>query len=292
MRFIANAFVKWDLIGLGVLRLLTGSAGGADLFVSPDGDDASPGTIAAPFATVQRAAETAQPGDTLFLRGGTYRERVDFSSGEGNSGTPGNEIVVKPYAGEPVTLSAFEVVVPGQNGTGAWSQHAGAIWKIRLPDQWTRIAGDNLVRVNGIVKQEARWPNAMDAFNFDYRQMASSDSATFDEDSAGPQLPYSAGNDFYTATYTDNDFPVVPEGTWAGACIDLAPGGGGRALTGIVTNNHGAAIEFRYRVETNTDLGAGQPFYLWNNLAALDGPDEAFLDVEGVSGPVNTLYLW
>lgn len=43
-----------------------------DLYVAPAGDDANPGTAAKPFATVQRAQKAAEPGDTVFIRGGTY----------------------------------------------------------------------------------------------------------------------------------------------------------------------------------------------------------------------------
>ncbi len=49
------------------------SARGAELYVSPDGSDGGAGTRQSPFATVQRAQEAAAPGDTVFIRGGTYR---------------------------------------------------------------------------------------------------------------------------------------------------------------------------------------------------------------------------
>ncbi|MEN9813416.1 MAG: hypothetical protein RL479_2102, partial [Verrucomicrobiota bacterium] len=45
----------------------------AEFHVAPHGSDDAPGTAAAPFATVQRAQAAAAPGDTVFLRGGTYR---------------------------------------------------------------------------------------------------------------------------------------------------------------------------------------------------------------------------
>jgi hypothetical protein len=40
--------------------------------VSPDGDDANPGTADRPFRTVRHAATRAEAGDTVVLRGGTY----------------------------------------------------------------------------------------------------------------------------------------------------------------------------------------------------------------------------
>ena len=46
------------------------AAGGAEVFVSPEGDDANAGTIEKPFATVQRAQEAVAPGDTVYIRGG------------------------------------------------------------------------------------------------------------------------------------------------------------------------------------------------------------------------------
>ena len=44
--------------------------------VSSSGSDSNPGTIGVPFATVQHCANVAQPGDTCYLRAGTYRESV------------------------------------------------------------------------------------------------------------------------------------------------------------------------------------------------------------------------
>lgn len=45
----------------------------ADFFVSPDGDDKNPGTRTESFASIRRAHRDAKPGDTIHLRGGTYR---------------------------------------------------------------------------------------------------------------------------------------------------------------------------------------------------------------------------
>ena len=50
----------------------------ADFYVGPGGDDTHPGTEAQPLATIQAAANKLQPGDTLLIRGGTYRETVTF----------------------------------------------------------------------------------------------------------------------------------------------------------------------------------------------------------------------
>ncbi len=42
----------------------------------PDADDANPGSEDRPWQTIQKAAETLQPGDTVVIHAGTYREMV------------------------------------------------------------------------------------------------------------------------------------------------------------------------------------------------------------------------
>lgn len=53
----------------------------ADFFVATNGDDANPGTVAQPLATLQAAVNKLQPGDTRIVRGGVYRETVTFPRG-------------------------------------------------------------------------------------------------------------------------------------------------------------------------------------------------------------------
>jgi hypothetical protein len=41
-------------------------------YVALDGNDNNAGTKSQPFATIQKAQTVVQPGDTVYLRGGTY----------------------------------------------------------------------------------------------------------------------------------------------------------------------------------------------------------------------------
>ncbi|MEV4346877.1 sigma-70 family RNA polymerase sigma factor [Actinoplanes sp. NPDC049596] len=50
--------------GLGVQR--------ADVFVAPNGSDSGDGSLARPYASIQRAASAARSGQTIAMRGGTY----------------------------------------------------------------------------------------------------------------------------------------------------------------------------------------------------------------------------
>jgi hypothetical protein len=59
------------LTGLTLL-VCSGPVESATWFVSPTGDDAAAGSLEQPFITIQRAQKSAEPGDTVFIRGGTY----------------------------------------------------------------------------------------------------------------------------------------------------------------------------------------------------------------------------
>src|SRR5262245_58880264 len=49
-------------------------------YVSPSGNLSNPGTITQPFLTIQQGESALnEPGDTLFIRAGSYHERVNFN---------------------------------------------------------------------------------------------------------------------------------------------------------------------------------------------------------------------
>ena len=80
----------------------------ATWFVSPTGDDAAAGSIEHPFATVQRAQTDAAPGDTVFIRGGTYRMREDQIARR-RRGFAYITVLEKSGAqGKPITYRAYQ----------------------------------------------------------------------------------------------------------------------------------------------------------------------------------------
>ncbi len=76
---------------------------GKTYYVATNGNDANPGTFEAPFLTIQRVANTASPGDTIEIRGGTYPGAwiQPPSNPVANAW-----ITLKPYNGEQVTITA------------------------------------------------------------------------------------------------------------------------------------------------------------------------------------------
>ena len=58
-----------------------------EFHVAVSGQDANPGTAAAPFRTIQHAASLAQPGDVITVHEGVYRERINPPRGGESDGT-------------------------------------------------------------------------------------------------------------------------------------------------------------------------------------------------------------
>jgi alpha-N-arabinofuranosidase len=96
----------------------------AEIHVAPDGNDANPGTGAAPRRTIQAAANLAQPGDVITVQAGVYRERINPPRG-GDSDT--KRIVYQAASGAKVEIKGSEVVKD-------WAKVQDDVWKAALPN--------------------------------------------------------------------------------------------------------------------------------------------------------------
>ncbi|MEZ0609767.1 choice-of-anchor Q domain-containing protein [Fibrella sp. WM1] len=74
-------------------------------YVSPSGANNNPGTLASPFATIQRALDVGQPGDSLLIRAGVYHEKLIWK----RSGTSNATITLRNYRNESVTVDGTGV---------------------------------------------------------------------------------------------------------------------------------------------------------------------------------------
>ncbi|MEU5178940.1 carbohydrate binding domain-containing protein [Streptomyces longwoodensis] len=70
-------------------------------YVATNGTSSNPGTEDQPFATINQFMAVAQPGDTVYVRGGVYSIGETYLS---KSGTPGNDITIRNYPGETPVL--------------------------------------------------------------------------------------------------------------------------------------------------------------------------------------------
>jgi parallel beta-helix repeat protein len=81
-----------------------------------DASDSNPGTEAQPFKTIGGGVQSLQPGDTLYIKAGTYREAVNLLT----SGTQSHPIRIQAYPGDEgnVIINAAEPVTDWQKCTG------------------------------------------------------------------------------------------------------------------------------------------------------------------------------
>ena len=81
-------------------------------FVAANGSDSNDGlTVSTPWKTVQKAANSAQPGDVVCVRAGTYNEKVTINV----SGTAGAYITFQSYPGETAVLDGTGITVPADD---------------------------------------------------------------------------------------------------------------------------------------------------------------------------------
>lgn len=96
------------------------------LHVALTGQDHHNGTAAMPLRTIQAAANLAQPGDTVTVHGGVYRERVDPPRGGVSNA---QRITFEAAPGE-------EVVITGSERIQSWVHDGGDVWVVTLPNSF------------------------------------------------------------------------------------------------------------------------------------------------------------
>ncbi len=93
-------------------------------YVSATGSDAHPGSLAQPFRTLQKAADTMQAGDIAYIRSGIYREWVKPPRG-GDSEE--RRITYAAYPGEYPEIKGSERITD-------WRRESGTVWMAVRPN--------------------------------------------------------------------------------------------------------------------------------------------------------------
>jgi hypothetical protein len=122
-----------------------------EVFVAPGGSDTAVGTEAAPFATIQRAQREVEAGDTVLIRGGTYRMTEPQIAGRvgayacvtllDKSGAAGKRINYWAYPGERPVFDFSEVKPPGRR-----------VAAFRVDASWVHLRGLEVVGVQVTIK--------------------------------------------------------------------------------------------------------------------------------------------
>ena len=109
-----------------MLLLLSGAIQAREYHVSVKGDDTNKGTAKAPFQTISKAAEVAQPGDVITVHEGTYRERINpLRGGESDQ----KRIVYQVTPGEKIVIKGSEVIK-------GWWKVQNDTWKVAIPNSF------------------------------------------------------------------------------------------------------------------------------------------------------------
>ncbi|MCP4338243.1 MAG: carbohydrate-binding protein, partial [Desulfobulbaceae bacterium] len=122
-----SSIISSTMLVAGIaIAIMTGVAHSAEWHVSVKGADTNAGALNSPFLTIQRAADVAQPGDTITVHEGVYREEVAPPRG----GTSDDmRITYQAAEGE-------EVIVTGSEIVKGWVHVQNDTWKVVIADSY------------------------------------------------------------------------------------------------------------------------------------------------------------
>ncbi len=112
-----------------------GNAAAADHFVAWNGTSAGSGSISSPWdlQTALSQPATVQPGDTIWVRGGTYHAPTSNGFSSYLNGTASSPIIVRNYNAERATMDGFGTeFVLGVYGSYTW------FWGLEIMDSNTK----------------------------------------------------------------------------------------------------------------------------------------------------------
>lgn len=129
-----------SILAIGIVLGLA-QAQAAEYYIAPGGSNSNAGTLASPWGTFDFAIDNIDPGDTLYVRGGTYNlnSRIQIRNNEG--GTATNPVNIWAYPGESPVLDFNSM-------TAAWGDSSGRGIQI---DQ-----GADYLYLKGLTIQNAR----------------------------------------------------------------------------------------------------------------------------------------
>ena len=246
--------MRWKVFLVCAVALISAILSRAQpYFVSPTGDDANPGTLEKPFATLQRAQQaTRQKRGDVFLRGGTYYLSATLVFTAQDSGAKDAPVVFQNYRGEKVIISGGSRLDPLN-----WQPATNGIFQAKVPaDLQTEE-----IFVNGERQILARYPNfdskAPYFGGFAADAISPERAARWSNPTGGyyhAMHPSLWGDFTWRITGKDTNNDVKLEGGWQ--------------------NNRGAAAHEKIR-------------FVENIFEELDAPGEWFLD-----GKTHSLYFY
>ena len=238
-------------IALAAFSFGRGLASGATYYVATNGSDSATGTLAAPFATLEKARNSTAPGDTVFVRGGIYFRTNTFTLTTANSGSSAaSPTVYRNYTNEtPILVGGLPIV----NFT-TWRTN------IMVTDVSTQGFGGIHFRqlyFNGAGQRLARYPNYNGIGTNSYSFVVSGGSSS--------QFTYKAGDIRTYANPTEVQVFMFPGQNYGNSIV---------SVSSIDSVNHIVYLS------GSTDWGivAANRYFVQNAFEELDAPGEWYLD--------------
>jgi hypothetical protein len=131
-----------------------GAAAPREIHVATTGNDSAAGRQDKPYLTIGKAAAEAQPGDTVIVHAGTYREWVKPARG----GTGEDQrITYRAALGE-------EVIVKGSQRVTSWTAEDGGVWKAELSNDTFGDYNPYALKLSGGWLEYGNWHHRGDVY--------------------------------------------------------------------------------------------------------------------------------
>ncbi|MCE5240593.1 right-handed parallel beta-helix repeat-containing protein [bacterium] len=274
--------MRWLSLVLLLTVCATAHAAEQSIFVAPGGNDANPGTLAKPFATLARARDEARKlkaagAVTVYVRGGIYELTAPLTLGAEDSGTVARPVVYRAYRGEkPVLVGARRV-----SGFRPWK---GSILQCDLKGTPLENITFRQLFCDGQRMEMARYPNAdrSDPHFGQWAYVLATDPAPATNRSVSDNIAKS--KDHFTAT----DDVIKP--TWTNvqdAQVCIHPAYGWAWNTCGIKSADKATNVISLASPVGYGLMVGDRYFVRNLLEELDAPGEWYLDKR-----TKVLYFW
>ncbi len=284
--FCLNCFV-------GGLLFLSVLSQAATYYVSEQGSDSNPGTQSSPWKSVNYASGQARPGDTIYVRGGTYYEEVRTYA----SGTASGRITFKAYPGETPIIDGTAAVTGwqrcssstdfvdhyGNSIAGRFSGNSNYqnIYKATIPASDVGYGSDIHVFENGTYLMRSGLPNQLPE-NYIYDRIEQYKSVD----------PSCYGQNNYIIDTDRNE----PDGYWVGATIRIYLNNNNhhvvsRTVSGWDQSTHKFTLSSSLPVTLSSNGTIPDCYKLENHWGAITQQGEAYHTTNEKDG-TYTIYIW
>ena len=148
---------SWTVSAMaGIAAVVMGAplAPARDIHVAKTGMDSNSGSLDQPYVTIGKAAEVAQPGDTVTVRAGTYREWV--KPARGGTGEE-SRITYRANAGDSVLIKGSEQIT-------SWVHEGNGTWMVELPNRFFGDYNPYALTVSGGWLHYGQWHHRGDVY--------------------------------------------------------------------------------------------------------------------------------